>query len=67
MNRYKTVYITIAVALMLVLCIMLLHGVIWLGVKTLGLMLHHPLEAFLVALFATILLFILPIQNKSGQ
>lgn len=67
MNRYTTVYITIAVLLLVVIGVVAINALIWLGVRTFGLMLDHPLEAFLVALFATILLFILPPGKKVGQ
>lgn len=53
--------------LVLTLSILAIHGIIWIGVNSLGLMLNYPLEAFVVSLFLTILMFIPWGRKPSGS
>ena len=63
-DNIKTAGLLIAILTVGVLAI---HGLIWVGVRSLGLMFNHPLEALVVSLIGTILLFVLPSRSKVGQ
>lgn len=63
-DNIKTAGLLIAI---LTIGMLAIHGVIWVGVRTFGLMLHHPLEALIVSTTATVLLFLLPLRNKVAK
>ncbi len=50
--------ITVLALLVLTLSMAAIHGIIWIGVSGLGLMLNYPLEAFAVTSVLTLLMFI---------
>lgn len=53
--------------LVLTLSILAIHGIIWIGVNTLGFMLNYPLEAFAMTSVLTLLMFIPWGRKPSGR
>lgn len=57
--------ITVLALLVLSVAMAAIHGIIWIGVRGLGLMLNYPLEAFAMSMVLTILM-LLPWDRKSS-
>ena len=59
--------ITVLTLLVLTIGIAAIHGIIWIGVKGLGLMLNYPLEAFAMTSVLTILMLLPWDRKPSGR
>ena len=59
--------LTVLTLLVLSLGVLAIHGIIWIGVRGLGLMLNYPLEAFALTSVLTILMLLPWDRNPSGS
>ena len=59
--------LTVLTLLVLSIGIAAIHGIIWIGVRGLGLMLNYPLEAFALTSVLTLLMFIPWDGKPSGR
>jgi len=59
--------ITVLALLVLSVAMAAIHGIIWIGVNGLGLMLNYPLEAFAVSMVLTILMLLPWDRKPSGR